>query len=92
MTAESDFDLMIVVPTRHSDESGDQVDKLAAEITRWTGYDTRPLEFADTAIVGRSGAPLKMDVVRGDSCDRISNWLIRRLVRTTLPAPDRATR
>jgi predicted nucleotidyltransferase len=84
MTVGSDLDLLIVFPVRHSEEEWrEQVDELAAEVTRWTGNDTRPVEFAETEIVGRSRDPLMMEVVnRGIPVIGSRSWLLRRLRQT----------
>lgn len=53
MRPDSDIDLLIVRPDTvdgDDDRWADQVDRLARDVTRWTGNDTRPLEYGDTEI------------------------------------------
>ncbi|MFC9252235.1 nucleotidyltransferase domain-containing protein [Amycolatopsis thailandensis] len=55
MTQDSDLDLLLIRP---DDADGDrwaaQVDEMAIEVTRWTGNDTRPLEFTEAELAGRA--------------------------------------
>ncbi|UMP07466.1 nucleotidyltransferase domain-containing protein [Amycolatopsis sp. EV170708-02-1] len=55
MTEDSDLDLLLIRPDDADDDRWEtQVDELAAEVTRWTGNDTRPLEFTEAELAGRA--------------------------------------
>lgn len=54
MTADSDLDLLLIQPDGADDALWEtQVNDLTAEVTRWTGNDTQPLEFTASELVGR---------------------------------------
>lgn len=54
MTADSDLDLLLVRPDDDRDALWEtQVNDLAADVTRWTGNDTRPLEFTASELASR---------------------------------------
>lgn len=59
MTADSDLDLFLVraddAPRNAWDE---QVGALVSDVTRWTGNDTRPLEYNQTELVGARTEPV----------------------------------
>ena len=54
MTVDSDLDLLLVRP-ENADEAlwETQVNDLTADITRWTGNDTQPLEYAAAELMAR---------------------------------------
>ncbi|MBE1575694.1 putative nucleotidyltransferase [Amycolatopsis roodepoortensis] len=54
-TEDSDVDLLLIRPEdADADRWETQVDELAVEVTRWTGNDTRPLEFTEAELAGRA--------------------------------------
>jgi hypothetical protein len=54
MTADSDLDLLLIQPDGADDALWEtQVNDLTAEVTRWTGNDTQPLEFTASELAGR---------------------------------------
>ncbi|MGY6658825.1 nucleotidyltransferase domain-containing protein [Amycolatopsis sp. TRM77291] len=54
-TEGSDVDLLLIRPDdADADRWETQVDELAVEVTRWTGNDTRPLEFAEAELAERA--------------------------------------
>jgi DNA-binding transcriptional ArsR family regulator len=61
---ESDLDIFLVRP-RDSDEDlwSDQVSRLAAAATAWTGNDARPLGMSEDELVGATEEPLIQDVL-----------------------------
>ncbi|MFE6617002.1 nucleotidyltransferase domain-containing protein [Amycolatopsis sp. NPDC057786] len=55
MTEDSDLDLLLIRPDDADDDRWEaQVHELAAEVTRWTGNDTRPLEFTEAELAERA--------------------------------------
>lgn len=67
MRAGSDIDLLIVRPDGvdpDDDRWTAQRDQLAGDVTRWTGNDTRPLEYGDTEArrALRRGAPVLREI------------------------------
>jgi predicted transcriptional regulator len=55
MTVDSDVDLLLVRPDDVDDRLWEtQVNDLVADMTRWVGNDTRPLEFTAGELVARS--------------------------------------
>jgi predicted nucleotidyltransferase len=82
MTATSDVDLLLVRP--HAAEELDwenQVNDLAATVTRWLGNDTRVLEFAENEIVmsGRDEPVLNDVLQEGLTVAGKRSWLTRQL-------------
>jgi predicted nucleotidyltransferase len=81
MTAASDFDLMLV----HTDDApmdiwDDQVTELAADISRWTGNDTRPLEYAVSELSAARDEPvLRAILAEGLTVAGSRAWLVRQL-------------
>jgi predicted nucleotidyltransferase len=56
MTVDSDLDLILIYPANADhDLWRAQVDELAADVTRWTGNDARPVEFAETNVSDIAG-------------------------------------
>ncbi|MGC7098676.1 nucleotidyltransferase domain-containing protein [Amycolatopsis lurida] len=66
MTVDSDVDLLLIRPDEADGELWErQVHDLAAEVTRWVGNDTRPLEFTATELAERAeDEPVLRDVSR----------------------------
>lgn len=64
MTADSDLDLFLVraddAPRGEWDE---QVGMLAADVTRWTGNDTRPVEYNQGDLAGARAEPVLREVL-----------------------------
>jgi predicted transcriptional regulator len=82
MTADSDLDLLLIRPD--SVDSGaweTQTNDLAADVTRWTGNDTRILEFtvADLGIRGRDEPVLRAVLDEGLTVAGTRAWLNRQL-------------
>lgn len=67
MTADSDLDLLLIRPDDANDLLWEtQVNDLIAEVTQWTGNDTRPLEFTAAEIAARGrGEPVLRAVLDG---------------------------
>jgi hypothetical protein len=70
MRPDSDIDLLIVRPDAvdpDDDHWNSQVHQLISDVTRWTGNDTRPLEYGDTEIrrALRRGEPV-LEAVRAE--------------------------
>lgn len=82
MTVQSDVDLLLVRPDGiDSDRWETQVHELAADVTRWTGNDTRPLEFTAAEVESRGrDEPVLADVQReGLTVAGNRAWLTRQL-------------
>lgn len=80
MDDDSDIDLLIILTDDAQDDTvHDQIDRLTADITRWTGNDTRPLVYREYEIAPSPIFDSIMDEgidVAGDA-----SWLRRRLRR-----------
>lgn len=79
MTTSSDIDILIIRP---DDVDGDpweeQVTALADQVTRWTGNDARPLQFAAGEVGDQE--PVLRDVVRdGLTVAGTRDWLVSAL-------------
>lgn len=82
MTAESDVDLLLVRPDGgDGDRWDEQVALLVADVSRWTGNDTRPLEFTAAELVDRAGdEPVLRDVLdEGLTVAGDRSWLAKQL-------------
>jgi hypothetical protein len=78
MTTDSDLDLMLVRPDDADDVLWEtQVNDLVSEVTRWTGNDTRPLEFtaSELAARGRDEPVLRAVLDRGLTVAGKRSWL-----------------
>ena len=63
MTVDSDIDLFLVRPDDAPRGVWDeQVGVLAAEVTKWTGNDTRPLEYTVSELTDAGAEPVLRDV------------------------------
>lgn len=85
MTAESDVDLLLVRPDAvDGDRWEAQVALLVADVSRWTGNDTRPLEFTAAELVARAGdEPVLRDVLEeGLTVAGSHSWLAKQLRKT----------
>ncbi len=85
MTAESDLDLLLVraddAPRGVWDE---QVGALATDVTRWTGNDTRPLEYTASELADARDQPVLRDVLHdGLTVARSRAWLNQQLRQRT---------
>lgn len=82
MTEESDVDLLLVRP---DDADGDrweaQVAVLVADVGKWTGNDTRPLEFTEAELAERAcDEPVLRDVLdEGLTVAGSRPWLAKQL-------------
>ena len=81
MTAQSDLDLLLVRPEDAPDETWDeQVGALASDVTRWTGNDTRPLEYTESELVHAHDEPVLREVLQdGLTVAGSRAWLSRHL-------------
>ena len=81
MTADSDLDLLLVRPDDTLPEVWDeQADTLAADVTRWTGNDTRPLQYTVSELGAARAEPVLRDVLdEGLTVAGSRAWLNRRL-------------
>ncbi|MGO1054651.1 nucleotidyltransferase domain-containing protein [Crossiella sp. CA198] len=82
MTLASDLDLLLIRPEdADSDQWEAQVGDLVAEVTRWIGNDTRPLEFtaAEVTAHGRDQAVLRAALSEGLTVAGTRAWLSRQL-------------
>ena len=85
MTTDSDLDLMLVRPDNSDGEGWQaQVDLLVADVTRWTGNDTRPLEFTagEIAARGREERVLLDVLEEGLTVAGTHAWLAKQLRRS----------
>lgn len=82
MTVDSDLDLLLIYPTDADEELWRaQVDELVADVRRWTGNDTRPVEFADIQI-GRHHEPVLSDAAaEGLTLAGSRDWFVKQLRR-----------
>jgi hypothetical protein len=63
MTADSDIDLLLIRPEDLDEDAWEErVTALAAQVTRWTGNDTRPLQFTVSEVGNHE--PVLRDVLR----------------------------
>lgn len=84
MATSSDIDLLLVRPRAAADaEWEDQVNDLAATVTRWLGNDTRVMEFTENEIATRGrDEPVLNDVLQeGLTVAGKRSWLIKQLRR-----------
>ena len=82
MTVDSDLDLLLVRPDKATDELwAAQVDQLVADVTRWTGNDTRALQVTEAELVAGGGEdPVLQDVVKeGLTVAGSRAWLNKKL-------------
>lgn len=82
MTADSDLDLLLVRPDDDRDALWEtQVNDLAADVTRWTGNDTRPLEFTASELASRGSDEPVLRAVLDHGLTVAGNraWLNRQL-------------
>jgi hypothetical protein len=82
MTADSDLDLLLIQPDDADDALWEtQVNDLTAEVTRWTGNDTQPLEFtaSDLASRGRYEPVLSAVLDHGLTVAGTHSWLSKQL-------------
>lgn len=79
MTDTSDIDVLLVRPGGVEDVAWeDQVDNLAATVTRWLGNDTRVLEFTEDEVA--ASEPVLHDVLReGLTVAGQRSWLAKQL-------------
>jgi predicted nucleotidyltransferase len=81
MTAASDLDLLLIL----ADDApravwDDQVGAFANDVTRWTGNDTRPLEYTVGELKAASDEPVLRDVLaEGLTIVGKRSWLARQL-------------
>jgi hypothetical protein len=87
MTSSSDIDLLLVRPDACDEDAwGEQVGDLADLVRRWTGNDTRPLQYAASEL-GTAHEPVLQDIVReGLTVYGQPSWFRRQLVPTPPPA------
>lgn len=82
MSPESDLDLLLIRPEGVDDDLWEtQVNDLVAEVARWIGNDTRPLEFTAAEVAARGRAePVLQDVVKeGLTVVGTRGWLAGKL-------------
>jgi predicted transcriptional regulator len=82
MTVDSDLDLLLVRPDDTDDVSWEaQVNDLTADVARWTGNDTRPLEFTafELAARGRHEPVLRAVLDDGLTVAGTRSWLNKQL-------------
>lgn len=79
MTDSSDIDVLLVRPDDVEDAAwDDQVDDLAATVSRWLGNDTRVLEFTENEVT--ENEPVLEDVLReGLTVAGQRSWLTKQL-------------
>jgi hypothetical protein len=62
------------------DDWDEQVGELAADVTRWTGNDTRPIQYAVSELAAARGEPVLHDVLdEGLTVAGSRAWLNRQL-------------
>jgi hypothetical protein len=82
MTVDSDLDLFLVGDHAVSGEPSwaDQVHRLAATVTRWTGNDARVIEYTTTELRAARKEPVVQDVLEnGVTVAGSRAWLIKQL-------------
>lgn len=81
MTFESDIDLLLVRADSAVEAVwSQQVTDLAAAVTRWTGNDTRTVEFSVAELRSSRGEPVLRDVVdHGLTVAGTRAWLLKQL-------------
>jgi predicted transcriptional regulator len=84
MTQSSDIDLLLVRPQGGMDaEWDDQLNELATTVTRWTGNDTRVLEYTENEIAAIGPDEPVLDAVwrEGLTVAGSRSWLVKQLRR-----------
>ncbi|HWG16008.1 MAG TPA: nucleotidyltransferase domain-containing protein [Streptosporangiaceae bacterium] len=81
MTEESDIDILLVRDDSAPIDMWDaQVSALASDVTKWTGNDTRPLEYTVSELLAARNDPVVRDVMRdGLTVAGHRAWLIQLL-------------
>jgi predicted nucleotidyltransferase len=81
MTEASDVDLLLVRADDSPDDIWDaQVAELAADVSRWTGNDARPLEYTVSELTAARDEPvLRAILTEGLTVAGSRAWLIRQL-------------
>jgi hypothetical protein len=81
MTPDSDLDLLLIRPDDSPPDNWDeQVGALMADVTRWTGNDTRPLQYTVSELANARGEPVLRDVLdEGLTVAGSHAWLNRQL-------------
>lgn len=82
MTADSDLDLLLIRPDDADDALWEtQVNDLTAEVTRWTGNDTQPLEFTASDLAARGSYEPVLSAVldHGLTVAGTHSWLNKQL-------------
>jgi DNA-binding transcriptional ArsR family regulator len=81
MTPDSDLDLLLVRPDDSPPDGWDeQVSDLTADVARWTGNDTRPLQYTVSELAAARGEPVLHDVLdEGLTVAGSRAWLNRQL-------------
>lgn len=82
MRADSDLDLLLIRPDDADQALWEtQVNDFTTEVTRWTGNDTRPLEFtaAELADRGRDEPVLRAVLDQGLTVAGTRSWLVKQL-------------
>jgi predicted transcriptional regulator len=83
MSVDSDLDLLLVRPEDADDDDlwETQVNDLMADVTRWTGNDAQPLEFAAAEIAarGRDEPVLRAVLDEGLTVAGTRSWLNKQL-------------
>jgi len=82
MTVDSDLDLLLVRPDEADDTLWEaQVNVLTTDVTRWTGNDTRPLEFtvSELAVRGHDEPVLRAALNDGLTVAGTRSWLNKQL-------------
>jgi hypothetical protein len=85
MTAESDLDLLLVRPDDALRGTWDEeVGALVSDVSRWTGNDTRPLEYSEHEVAASPAGPVLRDVLaEGLTVAGSRAWLISKLTQRT---------
>ena len=82
MRTDSDIDLLLIRPDEvDRDRWDDLVAQLTADVTAWTGNDTRVLEFSESEVLrsGRQEPVLRDVVAHGLTVAGTADWLRRAL-------------
>lgn len=85
MTAESDLDLLLVRPDDALRGTWDEeVGALVSDVSRWTGNDTRALEYSEHEVGASPAGPVLRDVLaEGLTVAGSRAWLISKLTQRT---------
>lgn len=86
MTADSDLDLFLVRPDdAPRAEWDEQLGALVADVSKWTGNDTRPVDYDERDLIGAATEPVLREVLADAlTVAGTRSWLNRQLRKTAV--------